>query len=97
MGINFTTRGRKSSGYLVKDKEFISVVDFRLDQEEDEWGHPLVYGDMELKGKSRKPTDYEGPLTLHANQGYSLNLEITRPLSKGRYAFRVKRSKQQAT
>ncbi|MFP4559865.1 MAG: hypothetical protein ACLFRB_05110 [Thiohalorhabdus sp.] len=94
MSFNFSTRGRKNLGYLVKDREFISVVNFRLDQEQDEWGRPRVYGDMELKGKNRKPTDYEGPLTIHSNQGYSLNLEITRYLAKGRYAFQVKRANQ---
>mgnify|MGYP001146764291 CR=1 FL=1 len=87
-------RRRKNLGYLVKDREFISVVNFRLDQEEDEWGRPRVYGSMELKSKHSRPADYEGPLTIHTNQGYSLNIEITRHLARGLYAFRVRRAHQ---
>ncbi len=92
MAFHFTTPGQRSLGYLVKDREFISVVKFRITEESDDWGQPHYYGDMELKGKKRRPTDYDGPLTIHSNQGYSIHLEVTRRLATGRYEFRIRRA-----
>lgn len=93
MGTPISNPSRRTLGYLMNGRRFLTVVDFHLNEEPDDEGEKRVIGDMVFKGRKPRSQDLEGPLVIHSNQGYSVNLEITRSLAGSRMEFRVCRAK----
>ncbi len=92
MSMSISNPSRRTLGYLMSGHRFLTVVDFHLDDEPDDEGESRVVGDMVFKGRKPKSRDLEGPLVIHSNQGYSVNLEITRSLTGKKAEFRVRRA-----
>jgi hypothetical protein len=79
-------------GYLMRGQQFLTVVTFQLNEAEDELGQPhVVGGDMVLKGEVDQAS-LEDALTIHAEQGYSIHLEITHRPAQGPIGFRIHRT-----
>lgn len=96
MSTPISNPSRRTLGYLMSGRRFLTVVDFHLDEEPDDGGESRVVGNMIFKGRKPESRDLQGPLVIHSNQGYSVNLEITRSLTGKKAEFRVRRAQGQS-